>query len=86
VKEEAEKLAKRMMREKKEKNKIKEEGGLLGEQFLAEADINYNAEIRKTLPSVPRGPVIVTGKRSSSKSASMGGKRRTSKRRSYKRC
>jgi len=85
VKEEAEKLAKRMMREKKEKNKIEEEGDLLGEQFLAEADINYNAGIRKTLPSVPRGPVIVTGRRSSSKSASKGGRRKTSKRRSHRR-
>lgn len=82
VKENAEKMAKRMMREKEE---IDKKGNLLAQQFMDEADMDYNVKINKMLPLVPRGSVTVTGKRSSSKSAPMGGKRRTSKRRSYKR-
>lgn len=77
VKENAEKLARQMMREEKE---IDKEADLLIRQINDEAAM----DLYKKLPVVPRGSVMVTtGKRSSSKSAShrAGGKRRTNRRR-----
>jgi len=74
VKENAEKLAKRMMREEEE---IDKEADLLIRQINDEAAM----DLHKKLPAVPRCSVMVTGKRSSSKSMNAGGKRRTHRRR-----
>lgn len=79
VKENTENLAKRMMREEEE---IDEEAGLIVQQINDEAAM----ELYKKLPVVPRGSVMVTGKKTGSKSMSRpGGKRRTSKRRTHRR-
>jgi uncharacterized FlaG/YvyC family protein len=76
VKENAEKLAKRMMREEEE---IDKEADLIIRQINEEAAM----DLYKKLPAVPRGSVMITGKRSSSKSMSKraGGKSRTNRRR-----
>jgi hypothetical protein len=74
VKENAEKLAKRMMREEEE---IDKEADLIIRQVNDEAAMDLYGK----LPSVPRGSVMVTGKKTGSRSMSnhAGGKRRTHK-------
>jgi len=80
VKETAEKTARRMMDKEK---KIDEEADLIIRQINDEAAMDLYSK----LPSVPRGSVTVTGQKSKSRSATRprGGKKKTSKRRSYSR-